>query len=474
MSTFEEIRGERLKKLKAIKDAGVNPFPVSKKSLNVAGRVMAIRLHGGSVFADINDGNGSMQCYIKKNDIGEEAFALFADTVDIGDFLEISGSAFVTKKEENSLAVSSFRTIAKSLRPLPEKWHGLKDVEERFRKRYLDILMNEEVKERFILRSKIISELRNYINGKGFLEVETPMLQALAGGALAQPFKTHHNALDIDLFLRVAPELYLKKLLVAGFDKVFEIGRNFRNEGIDATHNPEFTMLELYEAYRDADYLKDFTEDLFRHLVETIFGGSEIICGEQRISFAKKFTRLSYYEVFKRYALMGDVDRATREDFAIKAKQLGIKVEDFESKEKIMDNIYKKICRPKIIQPTFIEDYPSGASPLAKRKENNPDLIDRFQLVINGGEVINAFSELNDPIDQKERFAQQDKMKEMGEKDVSPSDDDYLEAMEYGMPPAAGLGMGIDRLIMLFTSSSNIKEVIIFPTMRPKDGQDGE
>ncbi len=485
MSSIDDIRAERVKKLEELKKAGIEPFPVLaeksfsvsyavenfnkiKKAIFLCGRIMAVRSHGGSIFFDINDGTGIIQAYLKLDEAGEEQFSLF-EKIDIGDFVEVKGKLFKTKKNEKTLKISKWKLLAKSLRPLPEKWHGLSDVEERFRKRYLDLLMNKEVKERFLIRSRIISDLRNILEKNDFVEVETPMLQPLAGGALAEPFKTHHNALDIDLNLRIAPELYLKKLLVAGFAKIFEIGRNFRNEGIDVMHNPEFTMLELYEAYQDARGLRAFAEKFLKELVKKVFKKGEIVFGENKISFAKKFGQISFYEALKRYALMMDIEKETREGAALKAKQFGVKVEDFETKEKILDNIFKKICRPKLIQPTFVIDYPTGASPLAKRKEGNKNLIDRFQLIIAGVEIINGFSELNDPIDQKERFEEQDKMKEKGEKEISPSDADYLEAMEYGMPPAAGLGLGIDRLVMLLTNTQNIREVILFPTLRPKN-----
>ncbi|HDO23683.1 MAG TPA: lysine--tRNA ligase, partial [bacterium] len=452
MSSLEEIRSERIKKLEALKNKGINPYPVfvprdfaisevladfsklskKKKPLRLAGRIIAIRGHGGAIFFDFFDGGGKLQAYIKKDEIGTEEHKLFLATVDIGDFIGLSGSLFTTKKKEKTLMVKKWKMLAKSLRPLPDKWHGLQDVEERYRKRYLDLLMNSEVKERFLARSKIISEIRNILTKEKFLEVETPILQHLAGGALAEPFKTRHNALDIDLYLRVAPELYLKKLLMGGFEKIYEMGRNFRNEGIDATHNPEFTMLELYAAYYDAEQLREFTEKFLSSLTKKTFGKNQFEFGGNKISLGKKFNTLSYYDVLKSRALIISPEKAPRADFALKAKQFGIKVEDFETKEKIMDNIFKKVCRPKIIQPTFIVDYPVGASPLAKRKEDDKKLIDRFQLVVGGMEIVNGFSELNDPIDQRERFAEQDKAKEAGEKDVSPSEEDYLEAMVYG------------------------------------------
>ena len=322
--------------------------------------------------------------------------------------------------------------------------------------------MNEDVRRRFVLRSKIISEIRKFLDKEGFLEVETPVLQTLAGGAWPSRLKTHHNALNMDLSLRIAPELYLKRLLVGGFGKVYEIARNFRNEGIDATHNPEFTMLESYEAYRDAEYLMGFTEKLLKVAIKNCMGEDTIKFGDNQINFGGEYPRVKYFDLFKRYALIASPETASREDYALKAKQLGVEVKDFEEREEIMDNIYKKICRPKLVQPTFITDYPAGSSPLAKKKEGNKNLIDRFQLVAGGYELINAFSELNDPIDQKERFKEQDKAKEKGDEEVSPSDEEYLEAMEYGMPPAAGFGLGLDRLVMLLTNTHNIKEVIFF------------
>ncbi|MFA4890081.1 MAG: lysine--tRNA ligase [Candidatus Paceibacterota bacterium] len=494
--SLNDIRNERVRKLEILKEKGVDPFPASvKRDFSVAealknfsklvksrkpsylvGRIMAVRGHGGAVFFDISDGSASLttggsssiQAFIKKDEVGDEQFSLFRDTTDIGDFVELKGNFFLTKKKEKTLKVLSWKMAAKSLRPLPEKWHGLQDVEERFRKRYLDLLANEDIKKKFVLRSKIISEIRNYLDKEGFLEVETPILQLLAGGALAEPFKTHHNALDSDLYLRIAPELYLKKLLIGGFSKVYELGRNFRNEGIDVTHNPEFSMLEMYEAYRDAEYLRNFTEKFLKAIVKKITGKTELQFDGNKISFAKKFEIVSYYDILKKYALIINSEKETRDDMALKAQQFGIKVEKFEDKEKITDNIFKKLCRPKIIQPTFVVDYPAGSSPLAKRKSDNPDLLDRFQLIIGGVEAVNAFSELNDPLDQKQRFKEQDKARERGEKEVSPSDEDYLEAMEYGMPPAAGLGIGIDRLAMLLTDTHNIREIILFPTLRQK------
>lgn len=489
MASLEEIRNERLKKLAVLKEMGVLPYPIvsnvdatlleavtqfsklskRKKPLSLVGRIMSVRGQGALIFFDLNDGTGVFQGLLKKGEIEDAVFELFRDTVDIGDFVEVSGNLFVTKRKEKTILVTNWRMLSKSLRPLPDKWHGLQDVEERFRRRYLDTLMAPEVRDRFILRSTVISEIRLALNENGFLEVETPLLQPLAGGATAEPFSTHHNALDIDLFLRIAPELYLKQLLVGGFRKVFELGRNFRNEGIDVTHNPEFTMLEFYEAYSDAKKAMKFVEALIRRVAKKVVKKGQVENGEEIIDFGKPFSVISYSDLLKRHALIPDLIVATKDELALKAKQLGIDVAPSDAKEKIIDNIYKKTCRPKLIQPTFIVDYPVEFSPFAKRKEDNQNFIDRFQLVVGGFEVVNAFSELNDPSDQRERYVEQDKKKRAGEGEVSPSDESYLESMEYGMPPAAGVGIGIDRLVMILTNTKNIKEVILFPTMRPRE-----
>ena len=488
MASLEEIKDERIKKLNALKRAGIDPYPVSttigfsleeavsgfnaivkkKKAIVLGGRIKAIRGQGAIIFFDIFDGAGFIQGLIKKGELDDKLHTLFGETVDIGDFIEIKGKLFVTKRKEKTLLVSDWKILAKSLRPLPDKWHGLQDVEERFRRRYLDTLMSPEVKERFVVRSKIITALRNALNESGYLEVETPILQPLAGGALAEPFKTHHNALDIDLYLRIAPELYLKELLVGGFPKVYEIGRNFRNEGIDVTHNPEFTMLEFYESFSDAAKQRAFVEKTIKQVVKSITKKSSLAYDGATIDFSKKWSVISYFDLLKRYALILNPESISREELRIKANQFGVHVDDKDSTEKIMDNIYKKLCRPKLIQPTFITDYPKAFSPFAKQSAEDPTLIDRFQLVVGGLEIVNAFSELNDPIEQRERYMEQDKKRRGGEADVSPSDESYLEAMEYGMPPAGGVGLGVDRLVMLLTDTKNIREVILFPTLRPK------
>ena len=489
MASLEEIRDERIKKLNALKRAGIDPYPVSttiglsleeavsgfnvivkkKKSIVLGGRIKAIRGQGAIIFFDMYDGTGSIQGLIKKGELDDKLQTLFVETADIGDFIEIKGKLFVTKRKEKTLLVSDWKILAKSLRPLPDKWHGLQDVEERFRRRYLDTLMSSEVKERFIMRSKIITTLRGILDKHGYLEVETLMLQPHAGGATAEPFTTHHNTLDTDLYLRIAPELYLKQLLVGGFSKVYEIGRNFRNEGIDVTHNPEFTMLEFYESFSDAAKQRVFVEKLIKLVVKATTKKTSLPYDNTTIDFSKKFTVVSYFDLLKRYALILNPESIGREELRIKANQFGVHVDDKDSTEKIMDNIYKKLCRPKLIQPTFITDYPEHSLPLAKRKEKaSARLVDAFQLVVGGIELVKAFSELNDPVDQRERFRAQEENRKAGDREAQTSDVSFLEAMEYGMPPAGGVGLGVDRLVMLLTDTKNIREVILFPTLRPK------
>lgn len=490
MASLNEIRTERLKKLEILKEKGMNPYPIAtkrsvsiksalstfaklskdNKKITLAGRVMAIRGQGALVFFNIMEDESMIQGLLKRDEMDADLFALFQDTIDIGDFIECTGTLFMTKRKERTVEVKEWKILSKSLRPLPDKWNGIQDVEERFRRRYLDLLMSEEVRARFKLRSKIITEIRTFLNASDYMEVETPLLQALAGGALAEPFKTHHNALDIDLNLRIAPELYLKKLLVGGFPRVYELGRNFRNEGIDMTHNPEFTMLEFYAAYETCATQMVFVEKMIKAVVKNVLKGAKIPSGDGFIDVSKKFAVVSFLDLFKRYASIENPETMSREDWRLSSERFGVRVEAHDSIEKIMDNVYKKTCRPKIIQPTFIIDYPAGFSPFAKKQEKDVTLIDRFQLVIGGVEMVNAFSELNDPLEQKIRYEEQDKKKKGGEGDVSPSDEDYVEAIEYGLPPAGGVGIGIDRIVMVLSNTRNIREVVLFPTMRP-DGK---
>ncbi|MCI0542268.1 lysine--tRNA ligase [bacterium] len=489
MSSLENIREERIKKMNVLKGNGMNTYPIetvrtatlfevardfaklSKKKGGVilAGRVMSKRGQGAIIFSHLDDGTGAFQILLKKDEMPEESFSLWGETVDVGDFIEATGALFTTKRGEKTLQVKSWKMLAKSLRPLPDKWHGLQDMEERYRRRYLDTLMSPEVKERFIVRSKIVSEIRRFFDDAGYMEVETPILQPIPGGASAKPFRTHHNALGMDLYLRIAPELYLKELLVGGFPKVYELGRLFRNEGIDVTHNPEFTTVEYYEAYSDAEKYMAFTEKLLQTIIKKILKKTSIEHGGQKIDFSKKFARVPYLQLFGKFAGMKNAEALRLDEIAKEAKRLGVEVAQGDTSAKILDAIYKKHCRPRLIQPTFLTDYPAEFSPLAKRRENNPAMIDRFQLVVGGYEIVNAFSELNDPIDQRNRFAEQERNRKGGDEEAQPKDEEYLEAMEYGMPPAAGSAISIDRLTMLLTDQKNIREVILFPTLRLKD-----
>lgn len=405
----------------------------TKKNIAIAGRLVGLRVQGGLMFWDIQDAGGKIQAVVKKDNV--KNFAELKDSVDIGDFVEVGGPLFITQKGEKSVDARSARLIVKSLRPLPSIWHGLKDVEERFRKRYLDFLLNTEVKKKIINRSEIIAYLRETLAKEGFLEVETPMLQPIPGGAKARPFVTHHNALDADFYLRIAPELYLKRLLVGGFEKIFEIGRNFRNEGIDRDHNPEFTMLELYWAYQDYRGLMAFVEKLLKKFIPAAAGK------------AGKWRTVTFAEIVK--------ELSGRDYRKIKPQEL--------------DDVFKKEVRPKIVEPTFVIDYPESIMALAKLKEDDPTLTESFQLIVNGSEIVKGFSELNDPVIQREQMERQEKEFRAGNVEASRLDEDFLEALEYGMPPAGGIGIGIDRLVALITKSQSIKEIIAFPTLRPKE-----
>jgi len=487
MATIDELRKIRLKKLEAIKKAGILAYPEKtkrthriteaienfsnlarlKKEITLVGRIKSLREHGGSTFLDMEDGSGSLQAYFRKDRIGERGYKFFLDNFDVGDFIEVRGTLFKTKKGERTIDAADFKMLAKSLLPLPEKWHGLKDIEERFRKRYLDLIFNLEIKKKFELRSKIIQEIHRFLETEGFLEVETPILQPIYGGAKAKPFKTYLNALDIDLYLRISPELYLKRLLVGGFEKVYEIGRCFRNEGMDRAHNPDFTMLEFYWAYADYKDLMKFCERMFETIIKKIFGKLEIEYEGKKINFKIPWPRIEFNQLLRKFTGINfeEIDLTALKK---EAKKLKIDYQKAAGKAEIADEIYKKICLPKIWQPTFIIHHPLGKSSLAKSLEQDPRKLASLQLIGGGLELVWAYSELNDPLEQRKRFEEQEKNFKQGLEEAQRMDEDFLEALEYGMPPAAGFGLGVDRLVALLTDSHSLREVILFPTMRPK------
>ncbi len=434
----------------------------------VAGRMMAVNHFGKAAFLRLRDRSGQLQVYLKRDRVGEEAFALFKQ-LDIGDFLGAVGPLFRTKTGEWTLLADSFRLLAKSLRPLPEKFHGLKDPEKRYRRRYLDLLMNPGVRDIFLRRSAMIQEIRRFFLERGFLEVETPMMQPLPGGAEATPFRTHHQALGMDLYLRIAPELYLKRLVVGGLERVFEINRNFRNEGISTQHNPEFTMLEFYQAYATYTDLMDLTEELLAEVAARVTGSTAIPCQGETIELAPPWRRIALRDALVE---IGGVDRALlgdREGLLAFAAARGVTVTKQQRLGKVITKLFDALVQPQLIQPTYVIGYPAEVSPLSRRSDETPELTERFELFVGGREIANGFSELNDPVDQRERFEQQARDREAGEAEAHPMDEDYLEALEYGMPPTAGEGIGIDRLAMLLTDSASIREVILFPHLKPRE-----
>ncbi|CDL83659.1 lysine--tRNA ligase [Xenorhabdus szentirmaii] len=436
--------------------------------VTVAGRMMTCRIMGKASFATLQDMGGRIQIYVSRDDLPEGIYNTQFKKWDLGDILGARGKLFKTQTGELSIHCTELRLLTKALRPLPDKFHGLADQETRYRQRYLDLISNEESRKTFQIRSRVMSSLRSFMIKKDFMEVETPMMQAIPGGASARPFITHHNALDIDMYLRIAPELYLKRLVVGGFERVFEINRNFRNEGISPRHNPEFTMMELYMAYADYQDLIVLTEELFRTLTQEVLGTTLVQYGEQEFDFGKPFTKMSMKEAICKYrpetnmADLDDMDKAT----AI-AKSLGIEVEKGWGLGRVQCEIFEETAESHLIQPTFITEYPAEVSPLARRNDDNPFITDRFEFFIGGREIGNGFSELNDAEDQAERFAEQVRQKDEGDDEAMFYDEDYVTALEHGMPPTAGLGIGIDRMVMLFTNSHTIRDVILFPAMRP-------
>lgn len=440
-------------------------------NVSVAGRIMSKRGMGKASFCDLQDRDGKIQLYIKIDDVGTETYEDFKK-YDIGDIVGVKGTAFKTHRGEISVKAEKILLMAKSLQPLPEKWHGLKDMDLRYRQRYVDLIVNPEVRKTFIARSRIIKGIRKFLDDRGFLEVDTPILNTIPGGASAKPFITHHNTLDIDLYLRIAPELYLKRLIVGGLEKVYEMGRMFRNEGMSIKHNPEFTMMEVYEAYNDYKGMMELTEQLISTVAAEVLGTTSIVYQGREIDLTPPWTRLSMTDAVREYAGV-DFDTITGDDEARSiAKEKKLHVEGKMSKGEVLNLMFEEFVEEHLVQPTFIIDYPVEISPLTKRKADRPDLTERFELFITGREMANAYSELNDPIDQKERFINQTKKREAGDEEANMMDDDFVNALEYGMPPTGGLGIGIDRLIILLTDSYSIRDILLFPTMKPKNSFD--
>ena len=485
--SISELLQIRRDKLSALKADGNDPFAVTKCEVSscaadivsnfdalentetaIAGRIVSWRDMGKANFIDLLDQSGRIQIYVQSNSLGEDKYAAFKRW-DIGDIVLVQGEIFRTRRGEISVKAHNIELLSKSLLPLPEKWHGLTNTDLRYRQRYVDLIVNPDVREAFVRRSKIISEIRNFLNSLGFLEVETPVLSTVAGGAAARPFNTHHNALDLDMHLRISLELYLKRLIVGGLERVYEIGRVFRNEGISVRHNPEFTLLELYQAYTDYEGMMDLTEQLIRTVCQNVTGCTQVQYGEHTLDFGAPFKRLTMTAAVKQYAgvdfaAVGSLDEARK-----LAKKHHIEVEDHLLTGDILNLFFEEYAEKNLIDPTFITEYPVEISPLAKRCPDKPEMTERFELFIVGREHANAFSELNDPIDQRGRFARQAELKSAGDEEANEIDEDFLMALEYGMPPTGGLGIGVDRLVMLLTDAQSIRDVLLFPTMKPQD-----
>ncbi len=492
MNRPNDINRQRHNKLEEIRTRGIDPYPVrfdvshpaqsilekaedlieAGTPVTVAGRIISMRGHGKSSFAHLLDRTGRIQIYVRLDRVGSGDYEIYDQLIEVGDFLGIRGTVFKTRTGEITVIADELKLLSKSLRALPEKWHGLRDIEIRYRQRYLDLIINPGVKEVFLKRSRLIRSIQRFMDGEGFVEVETPILQPLYGGALARPFKTHHQALDMPLFMRIADELYLKRLIVGGMERVYEIGHDFRNEGIDRTHNPEFTMLEFYIAYVDYEYIMDLVERLFVIVFQEISGTLNHTYQGQPIDMTPPWPRLSMLEAIREYADI-DVNDMTTEELAAVCRNRGLDVNVALGRGKIIDELFECFVQDRLVNPTFITDYPVEISPLAKRHRDNPELTERFELFICGSEFANAFSELNDPVDQRRRFEQQVEMQRMGDGEAHAMDEDFLRAMEYGMPPTGGCGIGIDRLTMLITDSANIKDVLLFPHLR-RESFDGE
>ena len=487
-----ELLKIRREKLAALQEAGKNPFEITKydvthhssdvkesfeelegKSVSLAGRIMSKRVMGKASFCHIQDLKGTIQVYVARDNIGEDSYKDFKK-YDIGDIVGISGEVFKTKTGEISIHATSVTLLSKSLQILPEKYHGLTNTDTRYRQRYVDLIMNPEVKDTFVKRSKIIKEIRNFLDERGFMEVETPMLVANAGGAAARPFETHYNALDEDVKLRISLELYLKRLIVGGLEKVYEIGRVFRNEGVDTRHNPEFTLMELYQAYTDYYGMMDLTESMFKYLAEKVCGSSVITYNGIEIDFGKPFERITMVDCIKKYAGIDFDEVKTDEEAKALAREKNIEFEERHTKGDIVNLFFEEFCEKNLIQPTFVMDHPLAISPLTKKKPDDPEKVERFELFINTWEMCNAYSELNDPIDQRDRFAKQEEAFANGDEEANHTDEDFLNALSIGMPPTGGIGYGIDRLVMLLTDSPAIRDVLLFPTMKTLGGVKSE
>lgn len=487
--SLEQIREERLKKLKELRKENLDPFSITKyershsakelheqfdkkiktgeklesAKVSTAGRILTVRKHGKVVFADIFDGD-KVQLWFEETTL-KKKYKMLTNFLDMGDIVGVKGFMFKTQKGELTVWVKDFVILSKSLRPLPSTWYGLKDEDIRHRQRYIDLIVNPKEREIILIRSKIIQAMRDFLESKGFVEIETPVLQPIYGGAFAKPFETHHNALDMKLYLRISDELYLKRLIVGGMEKVYEIGRDFRNEGIDTRHNPEFTMMECYWAYADYNDVMKLTEDMVAYIAQKVFGKIEIEIDGKKINLKPPWKRVSMPEALKQEGV--DIKKLTRDEMMSVAKKKNFEVQDNFSKGDLINLFFEELMQPKLIQPTFVIDYPVEISPLAKKKKDNPEFTERFEGFIGGTEMSNAFSELNDPIDQKERFLEQAKRRKAG-LEFQEMDDDFIRAMEYGMPPTGGLGVGIDRLVMILTDTKSIRDVIAFPTLRPE------
>ena len=477
----------RRDKLKELQESGNDPFRIMKydvthhstdvtehfdtlegQSVSIAGRIMSKRVMGKASFCHIQDLNGTIQCYVARDCIGEEAYKLFKK-MDIGDIVGLKGEVFKTKTGEISIHASEITLLTKSLQILPEKYHGLTNTDTRYRQRYVDLIMNEDVKSTFIKRSKIISAIRRYLDTQGFMEVETPMLVSNAGGATARPFETHFNALDEDLRLRISLELYLKRLIVGGLERVYEIGRVFRNEGLDTRHNPEFTLMELYQAYTDYHGMMDLTENLYRYVAKEVLGTTTIVYNGIEMDLGKPFERITMVDAVKKYAGVDFNEIKTLEQARKAADEKGVAYEQHHKKGDILNLFFEAFVEEHLIQPTFLMDHPVEISPLTKKKPDNPDYVERFEFFMNGWEMANAYSELNDPIDQRERFKAQEELLALGDEEANRTDEDFLNALEIGMPPTGGIGFGIDRMCMLLTNSPAIRDVLLFPTMKSLD-----